>query len=325
MGLTADTRAMLALCGGWIRRYRGDCPDAFLAALMASEVGVHWTPAGCYALSSDHHLGEMGGSQEPVFVALAAGVDPCSWQGGVWLRCRVSHQDARWLRGLRAQCPKCGEVMTTPLAQSEWTCTHCGHTFASGWPRLFPVLGRDLWFCVLLRYSVGKGALHHVLDAVEMRIAGKVRDGRPVGTVTAEIGEWARRTDLSLPPHIRYWGRQLPAKILERLQGKKHLRRIDAAAVVGCIEGPQYVVGPEPPERRPPGAPPFPSALVHAAQVLGNSDSADAACEAAWHQLDVYVRQERRATGDVRTLARKFAESVGIVKIGRTDPRPSDA
>jgi hypothetical protein len=322
--LTEHTRRILDLTGGWIRLYRGDCPETFIAALMASEVGSAWTRAGCFAVSNDKVIIELGDSQEPIAVCHAENVNPFSWQGGTWLRCHRSHEDARWLRGLRAQCPQCGKVQTSTVQRSEWECD-CGRKFSSGWPVLFPVLGADLWFAVLLRYSVGKGALRHVLDAVQMWRAIRARRGQPIGTVTQDIGRWANGTDLSLSPHLRYWGRQSPAKILERLTGKKHLRRIAVAEQLGVIEGSTYEPGRPPPEQRPAGAETFPAALVRSAVISANPLSTKVEHEAAWNEAKAYARSERRHAGDVRSLARRLAEAVGLVTVGRTDPRPEDS
>jgi hypothetical protein len=324
--LTEHTRRILDLTGGWIRLYRGDCPETFIAALMASEVGSAWTRAGCFAVSNDKVIIELDESQEPITVFHAENLAPFSWQGGTWLRCHRSHEDARWLRGLRAQCPKCGHVQTSTIQRGEWECLNHDEPvhFSSGWPVLFPSLNADLWFCVLLRYSVGKGALRHVLDAVQMWRACRVRKGQKIGTVTADIGRWANGTDLSLPPHVKYWGRQSPAKIVERLSGKKHLRRIAVAEQLGVIEGANYQPGREPPETRPSGCAPFPAALVRSAVISANPLSTAAEHAAAWQVVKDYARRERRVAGDVRSVARKFAEAVGLVTVGRTEPRPED-
>lgn len=258
MGLLESTRAWLdagnrAKC----ERNRGDVALGIGAGLIVSETGAE--EGGDFAVSCDRHLGESGRSQAPLYRLREAGIDPFHAEAGIWFRFRDLLRDAAWLR--------------------------------DEWPTLFANGGRDLWFCAILRYSIGKGALRHVIEETRNRIAGKRAAGKSVGTFIAEMGEWVTKTDISTRRHTAFWGRQSPAKIRERVQGKKHLGRLDVAEAIGPIDGPP---GGACAEETPSRFPPFPPELIPSARTMKDPGATDAQREVAWKSLKAYARARLR-------------------------------
>lgn len=238
-------------------RNRGHVPLGLGAGLMVSETGAE--PGGDFAVSIDRHLGESGRSQAPIYRLREAGIDPFHVEAGIWFRFRDLLRDAAWLR--------------------------------DEWPTLFANGGRDMWFCAVLRYSIGKGALRHVIAETLKRVLNKRATGKPVRGFIEEMGEWATKTDLDARTHSRFWGRQSGSKIRDRVQGKKHLARLDVAEAIGPLDGP---AGGNCAATTPDRFPPFPPELIQVARVMKDQDSTDAQREIVWKTLKAYARARLR-------------------------------
>lgn len=238
-------------------RNRGDVAIGIGAGLIVSETGA--AEGGDFAVSCDRHLGESGRSQAPLYRLREAGIDPFHAEAGIWFRFRDLLRDAAWLR--------------------------------DEWPTLFANGGRDLWFCAILRYSIGKGALRHVIEETLRGVLRKRANGKTVRGFVEEMGEWATKTDLNSRVHSRFWGRQSGSKIRERVQGAKHLRRLDVAEAIGPLDGPP---GGACAEETPARFPPFPPELVPSARTMKDPGATDAQREIAWQALKAYARKRLR-------------------------------
>jgi hypothetical protein len=285
MGLRDDTDLWLGENRDLVEVYRGEVPAGLVGALIVSETGKE--DGGDWSVSADHDLVESGRSQEPLFVAWRHCIDPFNREAGIWLRCKVFLDDARWLR--------------------------------KDYPGLFRELGRDLWWGVLLRYSIGKSALRHVIECTTARMRRHAAEGLPVNAFVEEAIAWAKRTDLALPQHKRFWGKQSPAKILERITGGKHLRRLDVAQALGGLTP---MPGGEPPAEAPPHLPIFPSKLVGAARVGADPDASHEDRYAAWQVTRAYAKRERAAARAKQPGI--LFRALRTIEVWRRGPRPTD-
>jgi hypothetical protein len=289
MGLYENTRDWLASDNGRIRdlcnRYRGSCPVGLLGALIVSETGKE--PAGDYIVSKDRVLIESGRSQAPIYRLRDANVSPWSCEAGIWFRALDFTRDAAWLR-------------------SEYG-AHMAYE------------PRAIWFCAVLRYSIGKGALRHVIECTESRIRYRAARGLDVQDFITEMGLWALNTDISTPAHTRYWGRQSPEKIRERVRGRKHLLRLAVAERIGPLDG---MIGGAPPATAPSHLPPYPVELFQAANVAASKDASPEARERAWATV--------RAHGQAARAAARARQANAAVRVARAvkalfdGPHPRD-
>jgi hypothetical protein len=249
VGLLEDVQEFDRAQRATVDKLRGCCPAGLVEAIIIGETG-----GDRFSLASDVHLDETGWSSEPLFIAMRHDVDPCDRVGGIWLRCLVTGNDAMGLLEEQKKLP--APLLTTP--------------------------NRDLWYCTILAYSIGKGALRHVLECV-----GRSYEGP---SVEAAIGRWAKATDLSLPVHRHHWGRQPPALIYHRITGPKHAEWLDVAAKLSPLDGPP---GPVCPKQRPAGVPPFPEELVGIAKYLLFAGATDEQLKAKARELRRYLKRRR--------------------------------
>jgi len=223
--------------------------------MMVAESGGY--PGGQYIVASDARICESGYSQEPLYSALKYNVNPFDSLGAIWLRCVNTNDDARAL-----------------LVEFDG---------------IVPKNGRDLWYCVMIRYSIGRGAVRHVLRCVAAQAA---RSDPPV-SLEMSIVEWANKTNLALPTHIQHWGRQTPAQIKMRLTSSGHRNRLTVAASFSPLDGPP---GHDPTPERPAQAGAFPLALVRAAKILLRTKpkSTTDECKAVRAEVVAFARNLRR-------------------------------
>jgi len=255
MGLEDDVRAFDQTNRATVDKLRGPAPAGLIEAIIIGE-----TCGDRFSLASDAALDETGLSSEPLYIAWKNDVDPCDTVGGIWLRCLCTGRD--------------------------------GMELLDHHKDLFVAPCRDLWFCTILAYSIGKGALAHVLGCVERLYptrAAVLEAGFP--SVEAAIIAWAKRTDLSLPVHRHHWGRQSPALILHRITGPKHRTWLDVAAKLSPLDGP---AGPVTPKQRPGGVPPFPDEIVGIAKYLLFAGATKEQLKAKAKELRRYLNRRRR-------------------------------
>jgi hypothetical protein len=289
VGLIEDVQSFDQATRATVDRFRGSSPAGLIAAIIVGETGGG--EAGRFSLASDVHLDETGWPSEPLYIAFKYDVDPCDKVGGIWLRCLCTGNDAMGLIEKQAKAEH-------PLLTSR---------------------NRDLWYCTILSYSVGKGALAHVLECVgKVYATWKLAD--PGLAVEKAIGKWARSTDLSLPAHRHHWGRQSPALIFHRLTGPKHASWLDAAAVIGPLDGPP---GPVCPRQRPADAAPFPEEIVGIAKYLLFAGATDDELRAKARELRRYLNRRRRAANARRAplifRIRKWFERGAAISGRRTE------
>lgn len=251
MGLKANTEAFDRRYRPIVDQMRGLAPAGVLESLIAAETGG---VGGQFSVANDKHLAESGYSQEPIFIALKHNVNPFDAIGGIWLRCRCT-QDAA-LDILRV------------------------------WPSVVPMTGRDLWYCTMMRYSIGPNAIDHVLQCVSaLGWDGCLED---------RIVQWATVTDLALPIHRHHWGRQKPDKIKFRLTDAGHRNRLTVASMFSPLDG---APGLEPSIDRPSVADAFPGELIRAAKMCRANDASDDEIDKAWHEVDAFARKLRKQSG----------------------------
>ncbi len=143
--------------------------------------------------------------------------------------------------------------------------------------------GRDILYLMLLDYSIGGGATRHVVSLTEHY--------RGRGDTIEARAKWiALNVDLSLPPHVHYWGRQSGELVAKRLV--KQGDRLDAAAKIGTLDAP---VACEPPTAPPEGVPPFPTDLVPMAKVCANREASPDEHRSAWERVRAYAKRRRNA------------------------------
>jgi len=260
MGLLEDVTSFDAANRATVDKLRGPTPAGVIEAIIVGETG-----GDRFSLASDVNLDETGWSSEPLFIAFKYDVDPCDKVGGIWLRCLVTGNDAM------------------DLLEKQKKAEH----------PLLTTTNRDLWYCTILAYSVGKGALRHVLECVGMVYPTWLVEAGAAGlSVEAAISRWAKMTDLSLPTHRHHWGRQSPALIFHRLTGPKHGEWLDVAEKLSPLDGP---AGPVTPRQRPAGVPPFPEELVGIAKYLLFAGATKAQLKAKAKELRRYLNRRRRA------------------------------
>lgn len=222
-----------------IRRWNGLVPAVVIAELIRRETGLN-----VYAVSFDKVLVEVGLSQAPLWRAWRLNADPFDLETAVWIACREAVDDAlRWESAVREMTDEMG-----------------GGPTAANWAQR----DRGLWYLCHLDYSVGSSALRHILRCTIRRAESAGRDPDDRGLMDEVVG-WAEATDLSLPVHSRWWGRQTPKQILDRV--RKHKRWILEEARLDDID--RDAGGPEPPMVRPDDLRPFPPELVPAARLCG--------------------------------------------------------
>lgn len=262
MGALDIARKADPVHGPTLDRWRSFVPRALLLYWIAKETG--WDRL---AVSSDRYLIEVGWGQLPLARARALGADPFNVFGACWLACvEILHDAAHW-RAAESDDPERRRIGSWLLRAD-----------------------RNLWWVVQMDYSIGTGALRHVLNCAISRAEANHRTPSDLGLM-AEALDWLRVTDIALPVHARHWGRQKPEQIAARM--RKHKAWTEEAAKLGPID--DAPAGGEPPTERPSFVPPFPAELVRPANVcaLGSRATAEQH-EAAWKAVRAYRDKRRR-------------------------------
>lgn len=261
MGALDIARKADRVHGPTLERNRGFVPRALLVYWIAQETG--WDRL---AVSTDRYLIEVGWSQVPLARARDLGADPFDCFGACWIAGLEAIKDAAYWRGETTDDPERHRVGLWLLRSD-----------------------RNLWWVIQMDYSIGTGALRHVLNCAISRAEANHRGPADNGLL-AEVLDWMRVTDLSLPVHARHWGRQSPEQIVKRI--KKHVVWIDESAKLGPLD--DAPPGDDPPASRPAWIAPFPQDLVRPANVcaLGQRATKEQH-EAAWKAVRAY-RDARR-------------------------------
>lgn len=253
-------RSVVDAHGLHLNRYRGPVPLSLLAVWIGAESGND-----PLALSRDRKLLESGLSQCPLAVAEKLGVDPWHPEAGCWIACLEALEDAgRWQKRL-----------------GDW----------------LPAWDRNLWWVVLMDYSVGTGALRRITSCAITRQAARHGRNRAVdgfGLFEA-VEEWEHRADLASPRLRGSWGRQTPEQIKARIY--KQRDRVALAERLGALDGPP---GDWPPLTRPAHLPDFP----------------EAARGKSWEEVKAYLRRRRRLE-----RAEKAPLVFRLAKVFREGPR----
>jgi hypothetical protein len=151
MPLTVIERAKagLATHGAMLDAYRAEVPRGLLAIWITKEAG--WDR---FALSKDPVLIECGMSQAPLATCRKLDADPFDLETGLWLAGREAVADARQWSHATDECgnPECWVEWVTPP-------------------------GRALWWLTQMPYSIGDGAIDHVLRC---SVARSTAQGRAV-------------------------------------------------------------------------------------------------------------------------------------------------
>lgn len=260
MGQVEDARKFLSVHGPTLDRHRGFVPAPLLAHWFAAETGCDRL-----AVSSDRKLIEVGWSQVPLARARELWCDPFDAEGACWIAGYEAILDAARWRAVDSPDPIRRDIGRW-LVQSD----------------------RNLYYVCELDYSIGTGALRHVLQCTIAHAAANGRGPGDLGLMT-EVVEWSVATDLALPLHSRHWGRQTPEQVGSRIL--KHRDWMREAALVGPIDDPPP--GEMPGIARPVGVAPFPAELVPAAKVCARESTAGER-QKAWKAVQAYAAARRR-------------------------------
>lgn len=283
MGALDDARKAERAHGPTLDRNRGFVPLALLLYWIAKETG--WDRL---AVSSDRYLIEVGWSQVPLARARDLGADPFDCFGACWIAGLEALRDAAYWRGENTDDPERHRVGLWLLHAD-----------------------RNLWWTIQMDYSIGTGALRHVLNCAIARAEANHRGPDDRGLM-AEALDWIRVADLALPIHARHWGRQTPEQI--RARCRKHKTWTEEAAKLGPID--DAPSGGDPPPSRPSWVPPFPPELVRPANVcaLGSRATAEQH-EAAWAVVRAYAKARRaKEFASKASLAFRAAKLLAAVR-----------
>lgn len=253
------------LYGQTLDLFRYFVPRSLLLHWIAEETG--WER---FAVSSDKRLIEVGWSQVPIITAYKLNTDPFHSTGALWLAGTECLRDASYWRAENAkETDKYYEIRKDV---SKWLTEN----------------DRNLWWVIEEDYSIGTFSLRHVLHCALKRAEAAGRTPKDRGLMNESI-DWAEHTDLSLPIHKQYWGRQEPEKILMRL--KKHKDWIEEAEMIGPIDDAPY--GEQPIMTRPQYIPAFPREIIQSAKTVNNPDATTEQCTVAWKAVKAYVKERK--------------------------------
>ena len=256
----AAARKALLVHGPTIERYRLIVPLAILLVWILRETAWYR-----FAVSIDKKLIEVGWSQAPIYRAYQLHVDPFDTIGSLWLACLEANKDADYWRAI-------GSDDEQRLKIASWL-TKCD---------------ANLWYCVIMDYSLGTGGLRHALLEAIKRAERKGRGPDDLGLMN-EVIDWAEHTNLAAPEHTTYWGRAEPDIVDLRIH--KHEDWIIECQKLGPLDGPP---GGTPPEERPLGVPDFPSVLVNNAKLAARKDTTPEQRLVNWQEVKDYAAARAR-------------------------------
>ncbi len=175
--------------GGTVDLFRGLIPRPIAVVEFALESGID-----PYMLAGDEVISEMGIPGVEVARYFNHNVDPCDRRASIWLGCSDLIEDAtRYVNLLGA-------------ARIE-----------------------DIWYLCFLDFSIGTGAVRHVLSVV-----GVASDGGR--SVMDRAVAWSKTDDFDRPVHKPFWGRQGPELVRKRIS--KQRQRILWAREMGPLSEP---------------------------------------------------------------------------------------
>lgn len=199
--------------GEAINRHRGVVPESVVEINFGLETGFN-----VYSVATDTRLTEVGLSGIELVRFFDHDADPFSAESAIWLGCRDLDADAWRYR-----------------------------------ERYLATQSEDIWFLMYLRFSIGRGAVAHILQIVDALSPGR----HPV-SLTDRIITWSQSPDFLSPRHMLYWGRQSAGLVRKRI--KKQALRLAWAKDLGPIDSWDPTRNP-PAERRPCYAACFPEAI----------------------------------------------------------------
>ncbi len=236
-----------ATFGNTVDLYRGLVPRSVAIVEFALESGFDR-----YMLASDKPLAEMGDAGVEQRRYLEHDCDPCDDEASIWLGCHDLIEDAvRYI----------GMVGEADLA--------------------------DIWYLMFLDFSIGTGAVKHIIKVVQ------TLDPRKNVPLRDRIVAWSRTKNFNAPHHAAHWGRQGPALVQKRIT--KQLQRLEWAQALGAVVGAGYRQGIVPPSERPDLEPAFPDGLRPIAEKKAKLPLTDTAGHAALYaETKAYLRRRRK-------------------------------